>query len=181
MTENCDRMMFSSNNTEQHPSALNSVNKYQTGAKRWRKRDFAYSFLPIYYFSRFFGLMPFSLIYDSDGEIQAPRISLLDGVWFIISICVYVFAAFTNFQIVTLPKEMPLASLLYFGHYILLIQGLLVCTIAIGLDMYNRNKVVAILKTFIAFDKEVSVAICCIFKCSSFIIIFADGQCWTIF
>lgn len=157
MVENSDRIMFSSNNnTEQHPSVLNAVNRFRFVAKRRKKHDFAYSFLPIYYFSRFFGLMPFSFIYDSDGEIQAPRISIFDGAWFVISICIYVSAAFTNFQIISLPKEMVIASALYFGHYILLIQGLLVCAIAIGLDMCNRNKLVTILKTFIAFDKEVS-------------------------
>lgn len=159
MADNCDRIMFSSNNNtdEQHPSVLNSVHKFPTDSKRWRRLDFVYSFLPIYYFSRFFGLMPFSFIYDSDDEIQAPRISIFDGVWFVITIGIYLVAAFTNFQILTHPKEMALASALYYGHYILLIQGLLVCSVAIGLDIYNRNRLVTILKIFIAFDKEVSV------------------------
>ena len=159
MAENFDQIIFSSKTPEQHPSVLNAVNQFQIDTRRgrWKKRDFAYSFLPIYYFSRLFGLMPYSIVYDSIGEIQTPRVRTIDGIWFIISICIYVLAAFTNFQSITSPKEMTMVSdALYFGHYMLLIEGLLVSAVSIGFDMHNRYKLVTILKAFICFDKEVS-------------------------
>lgn len=157
MAENREQPIF-----EQHPSALNAVNQFQMVVKRgrWKKLDFAYSFLPVYYFSRILGLLPYSFICDSEGELQAQQVDLIDGIWFLLSICIYVLAAFTNFQTITLPKEMKIESALYFGHYALLIQGLLICAISIGMDMYNRNKLVAIFKAFIEFDKEVSEREC---------------------
>lgn len=149
---------------EHQPNALNDVNHFQIVARdnnRLKKRNFAYAFLPIYYFSRIFGLMPFTIIYNSRGEIQAPQVRRFDAFWFGISISIYVLAAFTNFQTsvqtMQLPEKMKIISFaLYFGHYMLLIEGLLVGAIAIGLDMYTRHKLVAILKAFIAFDNEVS-------------------------
>lgn len=153
MTENREEPIF-----EQHPSASNAVNQFQMIVKRgrWKKLNFAYSFLPVYYFSRVLGLMPYSFSWDSEGELQAPQVNLVDGIWFLLSICIYVLAAFTNFQTIILPKEMKIESALYFGHYALLIQGLVICAISIGMDMFNRNKLVAILKAFIEFDKEVN-------------------------
>lgn len=145
---------------EQQTSIPNGINQRQIVTKercRMKQRNFVYSFLPIYYFSRFFGLMPYTIIYDSRGEIQTQQIRTIDGVWFTVSICIYVLAALSNYQTVKLPDEMtevPFA--LYIGHYTLLIEGLLVCAIAIGFDMNNRYKLVVILNAFIEFDKEVS-------------------------
>lgn len=147
---------------EQHPSASNAVHQFQMVVKRgrWKKLHFTYSFLPIYYFSRILGLIPYSFICDSEGELQAPRINLIDGIWFLLSICIYLLAAFTNYQTIALPKEMKIASALYFGHYALLILGLVISAISIAMDMWNRNKLVAILKAFNEFDKEVSEPTC---------------------
>lgn len=146
--------------TEHQSGNPNGVNRLQIVAKenRVEKRNFGYSFLPIYYFSRVFGLMPYSIVYNARGEIQKSQVRMIDGLWFIISICIYVLVAFTNYLNVKLPEEMTTVSVaLYFGHYMLLIEGLLVSAITIGLDMYNRHKLVVILKSFISFDKEVCV------------------------
>lgn len=155
MAENREEPIF-----EQHPSALNGVNQFQMVMKRgrWEKLNFTYSFLPVYYFSRALGLLPYSFVCDSGGELQAPQVGLFDGIWFLLSMCIYVLAAFTNYQMIKLPKEMVISSALYFGHYALLIQGLLICAISIAMDMFNRNKFVSVIKTFIEFDKEVRCA-----------------------
>lgn len=178
MAENREQTIF-----EQHPSALNAVNHFQVLVKRgrWKKLDFAYSFLPVYYFSRVLGLLPYSFMCDSEGELQAPQVDLIDGIWFLLSMFIYVLAAFTNYQMIKMPKQIAISSPLYFGHYTLLIQGLLICAISIAMDMFNRKKFVTVLKTFIDFDKEVkdgSIQIRCVLCWLCIKISIADGQCW---
>lgn len=183
MAEHWDHSILSQTNSEQHPNVLNAVNHYRivSNEDRWRKIDFAYAFLPIYYFSRMFGLMPFTLNYNSRGEIQAPQVRRFDAIWFGVSISIYLMAAVTNFLSVALPKEMTTISFaLYFGHNVLFIQSLLVGAISIGLDLFNRYKLVAILKAFIAFDKEVIGAELLIrnnFPYSLAFQYFVDGEC----
>lgn len=155
-----DQNLTLETHTEQQPGIPNGLIQRQIVAKeqkRMEERNFVYSFLPIYYVSRFFGLMPYTIIYDSRGGIQAQQVRAIDGLWFIVSICIYVLAALSNYQTMKLPDEMTgIPFALYFGHYTLLIEGLIVCAIAIGLDMYNRCKLVVILNAFSDFDKEVS-------------------------
>lgn len=52
-----------------------------------------HSFTFIYYFSRVFGFMPFTIVYDSDGKIQAARIRTIDILWFMITIGLYLSSA----------------------------------------------------------------------------------------
>lgn len=46
------------------------------------KIDFAYSFRPIYYFSRVYGLMPFTITYNARGSINGLEVRLFDLLWF---------------------------------------------------------------------------------------------------
>lgn len=147
-------------NITQQPSVLNGVDNSQIVDKedRSKKLNFTYTFSPIYYFSRILGLMPFSFIYDARGELQAPQIRPIDGVWYVFSLCIYVLVAIINIQI-AIQKQTELKAIsfaLYFGHYMLLIKGLLISAISIVMDFYNRYTLVKILQAFIAFDKEVS-------------------------
>lgn len=49
-----------------------------------KETDFVKSIRPIYYFSRVFGFLPFSIEFDSKGEVQNARISAFDFLWFVI-------------------------------------------------------------------------------------------------
>lgn len=122
-----------------------------------RSKKFQHSFQPIYYFSRSIGLWPFSIIYHLNGSISA-RIRPLDGLWFFISICLYLIAFFfaclnvKDAQIVN--AEYYLSDLISF---ISQIPTLLLAPVIIALDMYNRNRLINILDSCTIFDKEVGL------------------------
>lgn len=115
--------------------------------------NFEFSFQPIYYFSRSFGLMPFTVVYDSNGEAQRSKVRILDGFMFSVAICLCLTMAYytcqgTNF--LNLPYIFVLV-----GQNIQtmnMISGALV----IGMDMCNRFKIIDILNRFTTFDKQVT-------------------------
>lgn len=117
--------------------------------------DFAYSFRPFYYFSRMVGLMPFSIIYDTNGQIQGPKARLYDVVWFVISMCVYLFIVYNSYGGTQFTSDGMMPTILTLAESFQTI----VCTISelvtIAMDMYNRRRMIDILKMFNAFDKEV--------------------------
>lgn len=57
----------------------------------WQKDTFAYCFRPIHIVSRAFGLMPFSITFDSNGEIQKSNVSKFDVLWFVVWLCLLLF------------------------------------------------------------------------------------------
>lgn len=46
-----------------------------------KEYDFAHCFRPIYYCSRIFGFMPFSIVYDSSAAIHKPSPRAFDLLW----------------------------------------------------------------------------------------------------
>lgn len=110
---------------------------------------FMYSLRPIYYFSRLFGLMPFSILYDSNGDVQKPKVRFLDGLWFTISISVFLSIVIASVQ------EMEFISSLDLRMFMIVTMGLIFDAIFIVLDMFNRVKLVDIFKKFVIFDKAV--------------------------
>lgn len=123
-----------------------------------RRLNFAYGFRPIYYFSRVCGLMPFSITYDSNGEIQKARVRVFDGLWFVISMCLYLLALHISFQ-ETRKYYMMEPNFLILGDFIPRGMKLFFGCTKIALDMYNRAKLIGILKSFTEFDNEVSARI----------------------
>lgn len=121
-----------------------------------KKLTFAYSFKPIYYFSRIFGFMPFSVVHDSTGAIQLARVRTVDFLWFIISIGIYVSSAI---HLVVSIDQTPIPDksiiLVNCTRSIVVIRKLLSC-LSIILDMSNRSKIVDILKKISSFDERVS-------------------------
>lgn len=110
-------------------------------------------FQPIYYFLRCSGLWPFSIAYNSDGSIQAARVYLFDSLWFFVSICLYLVAAFYYFdRMMTDGSSVFVSNQMYF-----IIQMIFLSLTVVGiiLDMYNRKKLINILDKFITFDSEV--------------------------
>lgn len=119
------------------------------------KVSFTQSFRPIYYFSRMFGLMPFSIINDSNGEAQEPRISKLDGLWFVVAICTYLAMGYITYENAAPkdPNSMPYKLL--FVDSIIFFPEIILGIFIIGFEMCNRFKLINILKEFITFDTEV--------------------------
>lgn len=64
--------------------------------------------------------------------------------------------AFLSFINVRLPDGANESPLLVLGDYFLLILGLIYGAVIIVFDMYNRLKLVDIMKKFTAFDAEVN-------------------------
>lgn len=117
---------------------------------------FEHGFQPVYYFSRCIGLWPFTITYDSNGSIKAARVRLLDRLWFLVSICLYLTALFFSYE--DLMVSLNLGRSYYFADLLFLISQippLLFGSVAIVLNFFNRNRLLNILKNFIAFDTEV--------------------------
>lgn len=62
---------------------------------------------PFYYLSRLFGLIPFSINYDPNGQV---RVSRLDGLWFMASLLLYSLITYLGFRNTTIPQESNTAS-----------------------------------------------------------------------
>lgn len=139
-------------------SMLKMDDPYQVAGKKINSKksqsDFVYSYRPMYYFSRFFGLLPFSFVYDSNGHIQAPRIRIADGVWFVFTVVFYIVLAINSCQGIQIPKDA--VPLIFYSNTLLLTVGLFNGATMIVVNMCVRFKFVAILKTITNFDKEAS-------------------------
>lgn len=122
----------------------------------FKKLSFAYGFRPIYCFSRVFGLMPFSITHVSNVDIQEPRVSDLDWLWFMISTLTYSSLAFLNYQSMKLLYDPSVnLSVLVLGDKLLLVTVLICGVLIMVINMCNRFKLVNILNNFTAFDNEV--------------------------
>lgn len=140
------------------PSADDQVkiDEEDDGSSHSKRLDFAFIYRPVYYCSRIFGLMPFSIDYDSNGAVRGPRVRTLDCLWFITAICLYIYFAIKSYRSIILPKKHDSSVyLIILSDYLLLILGLLVGAIIICMDMYNRFKIVEIMELFNTFDREV--------------------------
>lgn len=151
-------------------SQLLSTNKFQVITEPPQnlrhKYDFIQNFRPIYIVSRVFGMMPFSIVYQANGDIESSTITKFDILWLSISICIYSFGIYTQAQFI-----FPRGSDIYTSHLVVLsdnitvMLGLILGLFAICFDMYNRSKFVEVVKKFSNFDKKV-IEICTF--CSDF-------------
>lgn len=122
-----------------------------------RKYNLTNCFVIIYLFSRAIGLLPFSVVRDSNGRVQRAKVSLLDFIWFAISIGLNLFMAFYCYQTTEVPQDPNESVILIIGDNMLLIVGLLLGAFSILIDMFNRGRLVNIVKRFSAFDDEVNI------------------------
>lgn len=135
------------------PSAPVRIKVVESTAKVM-KLDFAYTFRPVYYFSRIFGFLPFTIVYNANGSIQGPKVRVFDITWFMLSIALYILSAFMHFRSIENLKSQ--SFVLIVGDFLLLKLGLVFCILVIVMDMCNRFKLVEILKQFNSFDDKVS-------------------------
>lgn len=122
-----------------------------------KKYNFARTMQPIYIISRTFGLFPFTIIHDLNGDIQGIRVTFFDLLWFLISISIYILLAIYNFCYLKFPQNTNVSEVLYIGDYLLLILGLIFGAALIASDMYNRFNLADIAMQFTKFDKKVIV------------------------
>lgn len=118
--------------------------------------DFVYSFRPIYYFNRVYGLMPFTIVYDANGTFNGCVIRPLDMLWFIATVMLnvaYVFTITGDTQHLQDPKT--LSNILTGSDYFLEISSMVCSIILIAMDMLFRANLVKILKEINAFDEKV--------------------------
>lgn len=129
---------------------------FKPSQKIHKKINFVHSFRPIYIVSRAFGLMPFSMAYQSNGAIQKPTVCMLDILWFLFSIGVNGFGIYTlSASIIRKPLSKEPAHLVVLSIYLIVILGLFLGLFTIIFDMCNRSKLVDIVKNFIIFDNKV--------------------------
>lgn len=133
----------------QYPNALkNSFAK---------QMDFWDSFKPIYYFSRAFGLMPFSIRRDAHGKVQEPKVNGIDGFWFLFTILiVFLSGAYISHQHTSAFNSNTRSLLQVLGAYYSF-MNLIFGALLIVMDMINRFKLVELWKNFIIFDEEVTI------------------------
>lgn len=142
-------------------SSHDGVSVFVKTKSQSKNESFTNTLRPFYIISRMFGLLPFSIKFDANGEIQDARVSAFDLLWFAISICVYLFMAVAfNLQMMEIPPDYKVSFILYFGDMLLSLSGLIFGPIEIIMDMCNRFKLVSIIRKLTAFDKEVICQIC---------------------
>lgn len=120
-----------------------------------KKLNFAYCFRPIYYFSRIFGYMPFTIIYDSSGAIQKPKIRIFDLIWFILSFLIQTIPPLMYVQNEGLSIHYATSFILSRIDIILVNFWMTYIIVSIAMDMYNRFILIEILKRINNFDEEV--------------------------
>lgn len=122
-----------------------------------KKVNFMYSFRPIYYFSRAYGFLPFTIVYNSRGAIHGHEVETLDILWFGISISVNLMLAFLISKDTEFLQDSKDGSIILVGgDYLAHIFTMIFDTILIGMDMCIRYKLVDVLKKIHNFDEKVS-------------------------
>lgn len=139
-----------------------------------KSNKIAHGFESIYYFSRAVGLWPFTIVYNSKGLIEKTRVRVIDGAWFVVSICLYLTAIFYTYRDVKRASYSNVDSIAFFLHYLTQMMILLFGAIfGSVLNLINRNKLMNILEKFITFDSEVGshfvvhINIYCIYYCKN--------------
>lgn len=120
-----------------------------------RTSNFEHSFRPLYCFSRFAGLWPFSIIRDANGIIQSTSIGLFDVFWSLFIIFLNFAVSLNVYKKLKAQHENNAIDIQYVVFAIFEISSFLFTIIRISLDLINRDKLVNVLKRFNTFDKKV--------------------------
>lgn len=123
-----------------------------------RKNEFAQNFRVIYIVSRVLGLMPFTVAYNMNGEIEKPTVTKLDVLWFLTSICVYSLGIYKLSQLI-FPRgeDIYTSPLVVLSDNMSVMLGLILGLTCSIFDMCNRHKLISIVKQFVDFDKKVQI------------------------
>lgn len=111
---------------------------------------------PIYIVSRIFGLMPFSIAYHSNGVIYRPVVNKLDALWFLLAMATFISFIYLSFEFFISGEHANLLTAVSFvGTFFVFGFNVIVCLLAINLDMCFRFKFVNIFKKITTFDRKV--------------------------
>lgn len=117
--------------------------------------NFAYTFRPIYFLSRVFGYMPFSIAWSSKEKYYVARIRPIDGLWFVSIIFVYLLMSIFTYRRDDSAMKDKLPNLCIPVGRTYQTLSLFFCVAIIVTDMINRFKIIGILNLFNRFDEEV--------------------------
>lgn len=117
--------------------------------------NFAKSLRPIYIFCRAFGLMSFTIVLDENQNFKGTRVRPRDIVLCTIAISLCIMMAVVYYQTIEQPKGQSVV--LVFGDALLIIAGLIYACTVIIMNMINRSKLIAILKSLNNFDNSVCI------------------------
>lgn len=121
-----------------------------------KQTNFESGFRPAYYFSRFAGLWPFSIMHHSNGKIHRARVGFFEILRSILAICLNLTLLLDVYIEVKAGREKNTIRIQFVMFNIFKMSSLLFCAIVIMLNMINRNKLIDILGKFTTFDNEVS-------------------------
>lgn len=117
--------------------------------------NFDHIFRPVYYFSRFAGLWPFSIIRNPNGIIHKARCGPYDILWLILVLCFNLALSLDAYEQLRTAQKEHEAHIRIVVESIFEISSFLFITIGIVLDVINKNRLVDISKKFTTFDYEV--------------------------
>lgn len=122
---------------------------------RKNRLDFYDCVRPIYVMNRIFGLLPFTVDFDSDGNIERARVGTFDLIWFISFTAIYMAIQSLVDSSTKGASDFESSVLLIFDR-LFWIVGCTKMFMAIILDMLNRHRFIKLLKNFLVFDKNVN-------------------------
>lgn len=121
---------------------------------RKQRMNFYHCIKPLCSISRVFGLLPFTIDLDPNGNIKRARVSVSNACWFICFIAATV-VAFYFVETATVQQADLESSVLFVSEQLFWFSGIFMLFLSMILDMLNRNRLVKILQDFIAFDESV--------------------------
>lgn len=126
-------------------------------------RHFSYSFRSIYYFSRIFCYIPFTIEFpDTVGDNLTSKVRLIDGVLCASFIILHLILS-TYFNMKAVSQSLEIPHVLRLSGHVLPALGHYQNVIIIIMNMFNRNKIINIMKMFNTIDKEVIIVNDCFF------------------
>lgn len=119
--------------------------------------NFSQVFRPIYYLARICGLMPFSIRQSALQNVYLkPRVSKMDGLWFVIFMCFYLTMVMFYGKISLPHQSTGQLNAIALGNHFLRLLIVIFGIFALTMDMLNRYKLVNILNSFTIFDRQAS-------------------------
>lgn len=133
---------------------VDNLIEYSLAFKRTDSKvmNFGVLFRPLYYLSRIWGLAPFSITTNSNGEIKKTKIRIRDVLIFLISIIIHLLFSFIShkrYKLLEKPTTLDLCI------YLFEIFSFAYGTLLAIMNACSRFKMIDMLKMFNSFDKKV--------------------------
>lgn len=120
------------------------------------KHDFHTAFRPIYYFSRYMGLWPFSVAHYSKKKIRRASVALVDIFRSISTISLSSTLVMCAYEEIRTQKKYHMNTIRFVVFMAFQLSSFSFLTIGIVLDLINRNRLADILRKFNTFDRKVN-------------------------